>query len=173
MKKILSFGILLGILVLNSGAGCGSKTEDPQPDNFQSLLGKWEAQSVTHTITKQNGTTVVDPVPFRARGVIIVWEFFKDGRLVATQDGKSREVRWKLTVTQLDGKDINDGKLTLIGTEEKELAQSIGQAGDLTYEIDISASAFAGKPTMMNLSVDVTSQGNYKKHILNYLYHKL
>jgi len=92
MKKILS----LGILVLNSGAGCGSKTEDSQPDNFQSLIGKWEAIRAVYEITKHNGSEIASTIELKAKGTVIIWDFFSDGRLIATQGSESREVRWEL-----------------------------------------------------------------------------
>ena len=35
LQKLLSFALLLGIFILNSGAVCSSKADDPQPDKFQ------------------------------------------------------------------------------------------------------------------------------------------
>ena len=166
MKKSLiyiSFGF---ILLINTAAGCGSQTEDPQPDNFTSLLGKWEAIRARYEITKQDGTELSTGPEFKSKGVVIIWEFFKDGRLVATMDGKSREVRWELKVTRTSGTSIDVGELKIIGDEEKQLAQSLGQSGDLTYSIETSGN-------IMHLKVDATSQGPYKKNILVYTYAKL
>ncbi len=167
MKKSLiyiSFGF---ILLINTAAGCGgSKTEDPQPDSSTMLLGKWEAIRARYEITKQDGTELSTGPEFKSKGVVIIWEFFKDGRLVATMDGKSREVRWELKVTRTNGTSIEVGELKIIGDEEKQLAQSLGQSGDLTYSIDTSGN-------IMYLKVDATSQGPYKKNILVYTYAKL
>jgi hypothetical protein len=166
MKKCLYFVILLGVGLLNTAAGCGSTTEDPKPDNFTSLLGKWEAIRARYEITKQDGSEISTGPEFKSKGVVIIWEFFKDGRLKATMDGKTREVRWELKVTRLNGKDIDVGTLKIIGEEEREVAQSLGQNGDLTYNIETSGN-------IMSLRVDATSQGPYKKNILVYTYAKL
>ncbi len=166
MKKLLAYGIATIALFFNTAAGCGSNTEDPQPDKFTSLLGKWEAIRARYEITKQDGSELSTGPELKSKGVIIIWEFFKDGRLVATADGQSREVRWELKVSRLSGQNIEVGELKIIGKEEKELAQSIGQSGDLTYNIETSGNN-------MSLRVDVTSQGPYKKNILVYTYQKL
>lgn len=166
MKKLLAYGIATIALFFNTAAGCVSNTEDPQPDNFTSLLGKWEAIRARYEITKQDGSEISTGPELKSKGVIIIWEFFKDGRMVATMDGQRREVRWELKVTRLNGKDIDVGQLKIIGKEEKELAQSLGQSGDLTYDIEL-------KDNTMYLKVDATSQGPYKKNILVYTYQKL
>lgn len=170
MKKILVFSLLVAVLFGNSGAGCSSKSDDLQPDSFQSLIGKWEIQSSVYNITEQKGTTFQDRVDYKARKINVVWEFFSDGRIIATQDGDSQEFRWKLTVAQLDGNDINDGKLTLIDEDLKDLARDIGQPGDLTYDIGTSS---LNNIASMNLSLDVTKIGAYKQNILVYTLHKL
>ncbi|MEZ0611639.1 hypothetical protein ACAW74_24225 [Fibrella sp. WM1] len=174
MKKLLIYSTLMAILVINSGAGCGSSSTpvDPQPDGFQSLVGKWQAQRATYEITEQNGNYFETGPDFIKNGVTIIWEFFSDGRLKATQDGKTREVRWKLNVTQLSGQSIDKGTLTIIGDEERALAQLIGQPGDLTYNIVAGAPSNGNFATMF-LSVDATKQGPYKKNILRYTYYKL
>lgn len=167
MKKLLTYSLLLIVFFGNSGAGCGSKTtEDPQPDNFTSLLGKWEAIRARYEITKQDGSEISTGPEFKSKGVVIIWEFFKDGRLVATMDDKRREVRWELKVSRVNGQSIELGELKIIGDEEKQLAQSLGQNGDLTYNIETSGN-------FMSLRVDATSQGPYKKNILIYTYARL
>ncbi|AYQ34871.1 hypothetical protein [Runella sp. SP2] len=167
MKKLLIYGLLLVVFFVNMGAGCGNDTtETPDPDNFTSLLGKWEAIRARYEITKQDGSEISSGPELKSKGVIIIWEFFKDGRMVATMDGQRREVRWELKVTRLSGKDIDVGQLKIIGKEEKELAQSLGQSGDLTYDIEL-------KDNIMYLKVDATSQGPYKKNILVYTYARL
>lgn len=173
LQKLLSFALLLGIFILNSGAGCSSKTDDPQPDNFTSLLGKWQLQSFAYNFTKQDGTTKIDLVDAKSRNIIVFYEFFNDGRLIITQDGKSLQGQWNLKVTKLDGKDIQEGStLTVSGPSEwRELAKSLGQSGDLTYEIGTDSPA--GKAAIMSLSIDVTSTGPYKKNILIYTLHKV
>jgi hypothetical protein len=166
MKRLLHIVILLGVGLLNTAAGCSSSTEEPQPDNFTSLLGKWEAIRARYEITKQDGTELSSGPEFKSKGVVIIWEFFKDGRLVSTMNGKSREVRWELKVSRLSGQSIDVGELKIIGDEERQLAQSFGQNGDLTYNIEVSGN-------IMYLKVDATSQGPYKKNILVYTYQKL
>lgn len=166
MKKLIAYSVLITIFIFNSGAGCGGKTEEPQPDKFTSLLGKWEAIRARYEITEQDGTELSTGPELKSKGVVIIWEFFKDGRLVATMDGKSREVRWELKVSRLNGQSIDVGELKIIGDEERQLAQILGQNGDLTYHIETS-------DNIMSLRLDVTSQGPYKKNILIYTYARL
>jgi hypothetical protein len=168
MKKLIAYSVLLTVFIFNSGAGCGSKTDDPQPDNFQSLIGKWEAIRAKYEITKQDGTEISTGPELKANGTVLIWEFFSDGRLKTTLNGTSREVRWELKVQRLNGKDIDVGELKIIGDEEREFAQSIGQNGDLTYAIETSANS-----NTMSLRVDATKVSPYKKNILIYTYHKL
>lgn len=158
----------MSILVLNLSAGYGSKTEAAQPDNFQSLIGKWEAIRFVYEIMKQDGSEIATGTELKSKGTVIIWEFFSDGRLVATQDGKSREVRWELKVKRLNGVNIDVGELKIIGTQEKQLAETLGQSSDLTYAIETSSEA-----KIMSLRVDATKIGPYKQNILIYTYHKL
>ena len=175
MKKLLIYSLLLVVLFGNLGSGCGSKNnDDPQPDKFQSLIGKWEAQRSNSEIIKDDGSIMNITTELKSKGTILIWEFFSDGRLKATQDGKSREVRWELAVARLNGQNIDVGTLKIIGDEERKLAELMGQTGDLTYNIEagtLSGTNFA----MMYLSVDATNvgAGAFKKFILTYTYHKL
>ena len=179
MKKYLAYCLLVAVLFGNSGAGCGSKnSDDPQPAHMQTLIGKWEAIRFNYEFTEQNGTIKTTGTELKSKGTIIIWEFFSDGRLKATGNTnpggvtESREVRWELSATRLNGQNIDTGTLKIIGDEERKLAQSLGQAGDLTYTIE------AGNPSgnnfaIMYLRVDATKVGPYKKNILTYTYHKL
>lgn len=180
MKKFFIYSLLVAALFGNSGAGCsGNKADDPQPDKFQSLIGKWEAIRANYEITEHNGTVKNTGPELKSNGTIIIWEFFSDGRLKATGNtnpGKateSREVRWELNVTRLNGKNIDVGTLTIIGDEERELAKALGQPGDLTYNIEAGIPTGGSNLAVMHLSVDATKVGPYKKNILTYTYHKL
>ncbi|UFH53770.1 hypothetical protein [Spirosoma sp. KNUC1025] len=181
MRKYLAYSLLLAVLFGNSGAGCGSKnSDDPQPDKFQSLIGKWEAIRFNYEFTEQNGTIKNTGTELKSKGTIIIWEFFSDGRLKVTGNTnnngaiESREVRWSLNVKKVDvNGDINDGTLTIIGDQERQFAQTLGQAGDLTYDIGtIAKSAAPDGKTKMYLLVDVTKVGPYKKNTLTYIYDK-
>ncbi|GAB3926318.1 hypothetical protein [Larkinella terrae] len=175
MKKYLAYS-LVAVLFGNSGAGCGSKNADePQPQQISSLVGKWEAIRALYHITRQDGTTLTTGPELKQNGTVIIWEFFSDGRLTATGDidgsTKTREVRWSLNAKHTSGIGIEEGKLTIIGKEEKEFAQLLGQAGDLTYNIQ-TVDGINGSAVML-LELDATKVGPYKKNILTYVYHKL
>ncbi|GAB2577573.1 hypothetical protein [Spirosoma areae] len=175
MKKYLAYSLLVAVLFGNSGAGCGSKNaDDPQPDKFQSLIGKWQLERVVSEGIKHSGKVINNTSDVKKNGGVYVYEFFSDGRLRATGDGKSRDVRWELSVVQADvNGDINNGTLKIIGDEERQLAKLLGQSGDLTYDIGIIG--HKNDPTAMYLSVDATKleADEYKKLVLTYIYHKL
>ncbi|OJV12584.1 MAG: hypothetical protein BGO21_02215 [Dyadobacter sp. 50-39] len=43
MKKVLPFALLITVMLASSGAGCGGKKSgDPEPEQFNGLLGRWE-----------------------------------------------------------------------------------------------------------------------------------
>lgn len=161
MKKLIAYSVLITIFIFNSGAGCSDKTEDPKPDNFGGIIGKWKLVKTGYYFTKSDGTKVNDTYDTEPRGINIVYEYFDDGRLVVTDVAKNvkSEIRWSLKVTRGDDKGILDGQLIQIGTEQKELAKTIGQPGDLTFQI-------ATSPGLMFLVVDVTKVSNYKEMTL-------
>ncbi len=161
MKKLLAYGLLLTIFILNSGAGCSDKTEAPKPDNFGGIIGKWKLIKTGYYFTKSDGTNVNDTFDTEPRGINIVYEYFDDGRLVVTDVAKNTkvEIRWSLKVLKGDDKGILDGQLTQIGKEQKELAQLLGQSGDLTFGI-------TSTPDLLFMVVDVTKTSNYKEMTL-------
>jgi hypothetical protein len=107
MKTIFIYSLLVAVLFGSSGAGCGnSNTDEPQPAKLQPLIGKWDAINYFYTITEQNGTVKNTGTELKSKGTLITWEFFSDGRLVATGDidpsvPKRREVRWSLKAGQV------------------------------------------------------------------------
>ena len=161
MKKLLIYGILLVVFFVNMGAGCGSQTTDPQPDNFPGIIGKWKLIKTGYYFTKSDGTKVNDTFDTEPRGINIVYEFFSDGRLVVTdgQKNTTTEIRWTLKVNKSDANGILEGQLIQIGSEQKKLAESIGQSGDLTFQISTG-------PNFMALNVDVTKVSTYKEMTL-------
>lgn len=151
---------------------CASKNggNDSNPQ-FQSMIGKWELQRITYNITEQNGDTKQSSVEIKKNGKIIVHEYFDDGNFIATDEGGATvEHRWELQVSQFDGLDIEQGKLKITGGDAQAIAETFGQT-ELVY--DIATAHLAGSPTVMNLSIDATSIGPYKKNILTYVYHKI
>lgn len=161
MKKLLIYGILLVVFCVNMGAGCSSQTTDPQPDNSPEIVGKWKLIKTGYYITKSDGSKVNDTFDTEPRGINIVYEFFSDGRLVVTdgQRNTTTEIRWTLKVNKSDANGILEGQLIQIGKEQKELAQSIGQSGDLTLQISTT-------PNFMALVVDVTKLSTYPEMTL-------
>lgn len=161
MKKLIAYGALLTLFILNSGAGCSDRKEDPKPDNFGGLIGKWRLIKTGYYITKSDGTKVNDTFDTEPRGINMVYEFFDDGRLVVTNVVKNTqaETRWSLKVIKSDDKGILEGQLIQIGKEQKELAKEIGQAGDLTFQITTT-------PELIFLVVDVTKVSNYREMTL-------
>jgi hypothetical protein len=170
-SKAIIFSFFIGIFIISSGAGCGSNDE-PKPDNFQSLIGKWELVDIFQKITKQNGTTTNGVNKYKANGNVLTWEFFSDGRMIGRADGKIQEARWKLSVKELDGQDIT-GTLTISGVAVQELMDAFG-IKEIVYEISTSKLTNSGKTTIyMNLLFDATKYGDFQKHLIVYNYEKL
>lgn len=67
----------------------------------QSIIGKWECETITSYITKQNGTTSATPNKIREKGISITWEFLSNGKFIARQDKLVQEGIWKLTGNKL------------------------------------------------------------------------
>jgi len=161
MKTLFSYTILLGTFILNSGAGCSDKKEEPKPDSFPGIIGKWKLTKTGYYFTKTNGTKVNDTFETEPRGINIAYEFFDDGRLVVKDlvENKTGEIRWRVNIRKGDDKGILDGELIQIGKEQKELAQEIGQSGDLTMQM-------ATTETQIFLVVDVTKTSAYQEMTL-------
>jgi hypothetical protein len=123
--------------------------------NAQSIVGRWELQSFVYNITKKDGTIKATPNNIKEKGVIITYEFLSNGKFISKQDGQSQEATWELIGNQLK----------IVGSFTKALAESLGMT-DLIYEVETSGNT-------MNLSVDATKMGPYKKNILTYTYLKL
>lgn len=130
--------------------------------NAQNLAGKWQMIRSGYNITKQDGTQLQPRVEIKAKGMVVLWEFFRDGKFEAT-DGKSpvQLGRWK----------INGNKLIISGAWARELSQAVGQNGDLVFEIETSSKSGAG--TLLTTKVDATKNSNYKKNILYQEFQKL
>lgn len=158
MKKLLIYISFCFILLINTAAGCDSKTEDPQSQNIHRYCGKMETYQNGVFFTKSDGTRVNDIFDTAPRGINIVYEYFADGRLVVKDmvKNESEEIRWKVNIHKGDGKGILDGELIQIGPNQKELAQLIGQSGDLTFQM-------SSTEREMFLRVDVTKQSAYKQ----------
>lgn len=169
-NKILIFAFSMGIFIIISGAGCGSN-EEPKPDNFQSLIGKWELVEIVNNVTKKNGTSTSGVNKFKANGNVLTWEFFSDGRMIGLHDKLKDEARWKLSVKNVDAQDIS-GTLTISGVAVKELMDAFG-ISEIVYDISTVKSAKGGNETLMNLQFDATKYGDYQKHLIVYIYQKI
>lgn len=130
--------------------------------NAQSLAGKWQMIRTGYNITKQNGSQMQTKVEIKSKGMVVIWEFFRDGKFTAT-DGKSpvQLGRWK----------VNGNKLIISGDWARELSQAVGQNGDLVFEIETSSKPGAG--TLLTTKADATKISNYKKNILYQEFQKL
>ena len=89
MKKLLVYSLLAGIFVLNSGAGCNSKNDDPKPEEYKLLVGGlWE---VTKTVTKDP----TDVVTLQIKKGYLGYRFHADGTLESCSQGQCEKIgRW-------------------------------------------------------------------------------
>lgn len=159
MKTLLIYSLLLAVLFGNSGAGCGSKTEDPQPDEFLSLLGKWQFIRFTQSQVKSNGSVASDMWLAKEQGIDLVWEFSSNGVFKSygnAAKGYSEQTgNWSLTVTKLDGKHIEEGKLIITGPATEDLAKVLGVEKVIYY---ISANTnYATGVSYLSADVDATN----------------
>jgi hypothetical protein len=127
MKKLLIYSVLVVVWLANTAAGCGSKTEDPLPNNSPSLIGRWEIGVARVYVKDAQGERIVGS--FRNG---LAYTFYNDG----TYDGcilpgsdwdntgqsgvsgvwncsTNKPGRWSLKITRATGKTIEDGTLTL------------------------------------------------------------
>lgn len=173
MKKIVINSILVSFLMLNIAATCNSDEDDPQPDNFQSLLGKWKFVHFDGSFTQTNGS--VDEVSWNAedRGIEIYWEFKSNGEFIGTYDGQSGKGRWELEVTKLDGTIIDEGKLSIVGFDNADLTDIIGTK-DLVYDVHTTR-VTVNSNTYISLvgKVDASKARDGLKTIFRYHYRKL
>lgn len=131
--------------------------------NAQNLVGKWEMIRTGYNITQQSGKEMQTNVEIRSKGIVVIWEFFKDGKFTAT-DGKSpvKLGSWKLA---------GPGKLSISGDWATELSQAMGNNGDLVFDIETTSKPGTG--TLLTTKVDATKISNYKKNILYQEFQKL
>src|SRR6218665_1024128 len=130
MKSILTF-VFISLLLLNNL-------------HAQSLVGKWECESITSHITKQNGTSTLAPNKIKEKGTSIIWEFLANGKFIAKQDKQVQEGTWQLKGNQL----------VIKGDFTKELAQSMGM-DELRYQVEQQGNK-------SDFIVDATKMGPYK-----------
>lgn len=129
MKKVLPFALLITVMLASSGAGCGGKKSgDPEPEQFNGLLGRWELKEAE--VYAQDVGQSERMLGKSGEGLAFV--FYADGKYdgcflpgsewdysgLGGQPGSwncttDKPGRWALKVTKLDGKSIDDGTLTL------------------------------------------------------------
>jgi hypothetical protein len=104
MKKLFIYSCLSVVFLLNSGAGCNSKDEDPKPEEFKLLVnGLWE---VTKTVTKEEG----DIITLRPNKGALGFRFYADGTLESCAQGQCAKLgRWSF---KLQNETVGDGRLT-------------------------------------------------------------
>ncbi|WP_254412481.1 hypothetical protein [Dyadobacter diqingensis] len=174
MKKLISFLVLSSIMFLSGGAGCSEKNEDPTPDNFLSMLGKWRLEKYVLTRELTDGSEKVSLWHAKDHAVNIVWDFKSDGVFKASYGSKELPGNWDLKVQKGNAEIINNAILTLSGQAAKEAAQTVSNkdilVGKLTAASDISGTYF-----IITYDVDVslgyTTDG--KKITISYTYRKI
>lgn len=87
--RFISFAFLIGIFIINSGAGCGSKNNDPEPEEFKLLVGGlWE-------VTKQVSIEPSDKVTLTLKKGALGFKFYADGKLESCSFGTCAPMgRW-------------------------------------------------------------------------------
>jgi hypothetical protein len=155
MKKIISFALLISIFVLNSGAGCSTEEDEPKPDNFSSMVGKWKLHSYILTKVLDDGRVESAKWFAQEHNVNVSWDFQSNGVFIASTDTSKAQGTWELKVLKANGGLIDEGILTLTGAGTEQTAAALtGQpklsgviytvqgAGEnsftITFEVDVA-----------------------------------
>lgn len=175
MKKLLSYLMLSAVVFLNMGAGCSDKSDDPKPDDFGSLLGKWKLESYTLTQELNNGRIIESKWAAKDNpSVNVVWTFKSNGVYSSSDGKKEMSGNWDLKVSGGSGENIYEGVLTLLGPAAKEVAADITGQDQLAGKIRLSPSP-AGTFFIITFEADI-KLGYYpetKKVTIDYTYRKL
>lgn len=119
MKKLLLYSLLAGIFLLNTGAGCNSKDDDPKPEEYKLLVnGRWE---VTKTVTKDPS----DIVTLQIKKGYLGYRFYADGTLESCYQAKCGKMgRWSF---KLKSEAIGTGVLTVYveNADQKEVLGNV------------------------------------------------
>lgn len=174
MKKLISFLVLSGIMFLSGGAGCSEKSENPEPDNFASMLGKWKLDTYVLTKVLTDGREKVSVWHAKDHAVNIVWDFKNSGAFTASDGTKQMEGSWELQVKKGNADIIEDATLTLNGEAAQEVAQTITGKDLLTGKL-IASKDNMGAYFIITYEADI-SLGYFpdgKKVTISYTYRKI
>jgi hypothetical protein len=165
---------MLMVAVITIAASCGSDSQEAQPDNVQSLVGKWQFKRFEGHFTQPNGSVKEVAWNTADTGLKLYWEFRSNGEFIATTSDKSEKGRWTLKVDKTDGTTIEEGWLTLSGFPEASSMSDILGTDELIYKIGITK-VTTSNATYVSLvtEVDASKGRDGLKTMLVYRYEKL
>jgi len=151
LKSSLKIMTLLLASLLSTDSMCSKEEDNPIPDSYASLLGKWNL--VAYNIEKEltNGNTEYSNWKASEHPTIwIHWEFESNGAFTSSGDGGQgvfvEHGNWALEVKKGGNNTIEDGTLTLTGPAAKQAATLFSggdeHAGKITAGTDNAGSYF-------------------------------
>lgn len=167
--------ILLVCFVASSAFMCSKEDATPVPEpEFTSLIGYWKLQSGASYGINEKGEKKTTAT---MKEGVTAYEFFADGTFIShVLVGKpaSEKGTWKLEVKRLDGKDIEEGTLSLTSPSIKGIAGElfVDKDGYMRHEIaSINKSVASAKPRLYLKSKHVESYP-YKETWVETIYEK-
>ncbi|MEI7582423.1 hypothetical protein [Runella sp.] len=117
MKKLLAYGILCAIFILNSGAGCSDKKEEPEPEYVKLLVGgRWD-------VYKTYSESASDKITLMIKDGYLGYKFYADGSMDGCyQQTCQKQGRWSY---QVKSAVAGTGELTLYN-DNKDIAEVYG-----------------------------------------------
>jgi hypothetical protein len=150
-RIIITYTTFLLLSLFSTASMCNKENaeDDNNDPEYTSLIGYWKLKLGQTFAIKDDGQQIVTAT---LNPGVFAHEFFSDGtykghNLIGTEPGESGT--WKLTVTALDDKDIEDGILSITTPSTQSLAGElfVDADGSLKYSIaSINNPADGGKP---------------------------
>lgn len=175
-KSIFNLSAIFLLAILSIASQC-KKDNDTTPDDgpeYTSLLGYWKLKSGVSYAKKEDGTTIttatLNPGTF-------AHEFFADGKYTGhdlTGNIPSESGTWKLEVKTLDGKDIEEGTLSVTTPSTQALAGEIFVDADGSQKFEIASinSPSSGSKPIITLTTKKYEAYPYAENWAVYVYEK-
>ncbi|NBB20083.1 hypothetical protein GVN20_12025 [Runella sp. CRIBMP] len=117
MKKIIAYVVLISVFILNSGAGCSDKKEEPEPEYVKLLVGgRWD-------VYKTYSESASDKITLTIKDGYLGYKFYTDGSMDGCfQQTCEKQGRWSYKVKNAAA---GTGELTLYN-DNKDIAEVYG-----------------------------------------------
>ena len=174
-NSISKLTILFAIVLFSTASQC-KKDDDATPNEpqYTSLLGYWKVKSGATYAKKDDGTTITTATLNEG---VFASEFFADGKYTGhdlTGSLPSVSGTWELEVRTLDGKDIEEGTLSITTPDTQAAAGElfIDADGSLKYEIASINAPSDGSKAIITLTTKKFESYPYSENWAVYVYQK-